>query len=165
MLLLANVSFTNLGGFMDIYKNCIEYIENKRSFINNDKFFSSGFLPENGTGNIKLLNCQKHFLKNIIDGKVTDCPRGMGKTMVIKLYSEYLNYISDMCKYDNEISVDDVISGDDAVKDGVLSIHHLRNSLYRNQRKAMKEYNISEKSLRKYVIPHEDLLEFKIGKE
>lgn len=147
------------------YKECLDYIENKRSFINHEKFFSCCFLPENGTGNIKLLDCQKHFLKNLINSKITDCPRGMGKTMVIKLYSEYLNYISDMCKYYDEITVDDTIYGDDAVRDKILDIEYLRNSLYLNQKKAMKEYNISEKSLRTYIIPNEDILKFKTGKE
>jgi hypothetical protein len=116
------------------------------------------------TNKIELFDCQKHFLKNLIDGKITDCPRNLGKTFVIKLYSDYLNYVVDMCKYDSNIIADDYIDGNEVVESGLLSYKHIKESLYRNQEKAMQEYNISKDDLKKYVIPKEDLEKFNLGK-
>ena len=49
------------------------------------------------------------------EGKITDTPRNFGKTFLIKLYCECLNYYTDMVKYDPNIKKDDYISLEETI--------------------------------------------------
>lgn len=143
------------------YKDCLNYIENilpnyPMSLIN----FKVGSIPI--PKNIELSDSQKKLLKNLIEGKVTNCPRCMGKTFVIQLYADYLNYVHDNCKYNSDIVCEDYISGVECI-DTPLSQQMIKNGLYQNKEKAMEEYNIPEEYVGMYIIPEEKMKEFSLG--
>lgn len=129
------------------YEDCLNYIENIMPNYH-DSLMNFKVKP---IKNIKLADCQKRLLKNLIDGKITDCPRGMGKTLVIQLYADYLNYVHDMNKYDENIANDDYISGLECY-DSPLDLRVIKNELYKNKELAMKKYNISEKEVSELII-------------
>ncbi|WP_313069789.1 hypothetical protein [Lacrimispora sp.] len=147
---------------MITYEDCINYIENilptySPSIMNWKTWQSSN--------KISLSQSQKKLLKNLIEGKVTNCPRCMGKTFVIHLYADYLNYITDMCKYDDSIKAEDYISGYDCCLENHLLSHKIvKNALYQNKEKAMIEYNILSDEIEKF-IPENELKNFSIGYE
>lgn len=115
-------------------------------------------------GKISLSQSQKKLLKNLIEGKVTDCPRCIGKTFVVQLYADYLNYLTDMCKYDSSIATDDYISGYDCcLENHLLSYKVVKNALYKNKEKAMMEYNILAGDIEKFIIPENELKKFSTG--
>ena len=88
----------------------------------------------------------------------------MGKTFVIQLYADYLNYVTDMCKYDSSIVTDEYISGYDCcLENHLLSYKAVKNALYQNKDKAMVEYNILADDIEKFIIPENKLKEFSTG--
>ena len=131
---------------MICYEDAIDYIENKR----NTTWALFDFIGVQYGSTVRLLDFQKEFLKNLIDGKITNCPRGMGKTFVIKLYAEYLNYVTDVCKYDTfDVTADAYVNSDDTIESGLLSADCMKQALQADKEKAIDEYNISEKMLNK----------------
>lgn len=66
--------------------------------------------PHNENAPVCLTNPQIKFLENLCAGKITSTPRNFGKTWLIKMYCDCLNYYHDMEKYDDTIEVDDTIS-------------------------------------------------------
>lgn len=130
------------------YEDCLNYIEN----IMPDYWASTMVWKDwQVPSMIKLSDSQKHLLKNLIEGKITDCPRNMGKTFVIQLYADYLNYVTDMCKYDSGIGIDETISCDETIKFGLLNEDIVRRAVAINKEKAMIEYCISENEIEKYL--------------
>lgn len=84
---------------------CLEYIEHP----NKSHIFKDIRYP------VTLSEAQKKFLGNLCEGKITDTPRNFGKTFLIKLYCECLNYYTDMVKYDPNIKKDDYISLEETI--------------------------------------------------
>ena len=94
-----------------------------------------------------LSEAQKKFLGNLCEGKITDTPRCFGKTFLIKLYCECLDYYTDMVKYDPGIQKDDYISLKEAIDSwkpyGVnpYSSKWILEMYEEYQEKALREYN------------------------
>ena len=84
---------------------CLDYIEHPKKF----HIFKDIRYP------VTLSEAQKKFLGNLCEGKITDTPRNFGKTFLIKLYCECLNYYTDMVKYDPNIKKDDYISLEETI--------------------------------------------------
>lgn len=135
---------------MTSYENCLNYIEN---IITCNEFEISSFPRK-----IKLSNPQKKLLKNLIDGKVTDCPRGMGTTFIIQLYASYLEYLHKTCKDSAGIVPDDYIPGKECLD--TIDYRVIKNALYNNREKAMKEYNIPDEDVGMFIITQK----FNLGK-
>jgi hypothetical protein len=122
---------------------CLDYIENpynKRS----PYMFKEIRYP------VILSEAQKKFLGNLCEGKITDTPRCFGKTFLIKLYCECLDYYTDMAKYDSSL------------KDDYISLEEVVNSWKPyginpySQKMLLEAYEINkEKALRDYNMPAE----------
>jgi hypothetical protein len=98
---------------------------------------------------VDLFDYQIKLLDNIIQGKITDTPRGCGKSFLIKGYCDYLNYVHDMCKYDSSIITDDYISGTEVIhtKPSLLSIKIVKQAFMANPDMARREFNIGYLSM------------------
>ena len=94
--------------------------------------------------NINLFNYQKRLLKNLIDNKITNVPRGAGTTFVIELYCKYLSkYLNDLhykCKF--TAVYDDYITGEEVIKEGLFSKEFIKKCCDGNEQLAKKEFNI-----------------------
>ncbi len=123
---------------MVTYEGLVNYIERDRAAYRGDKFAEQG----KEFYRFKLLDSQKRFLKNLIEGKVTDCPRGFGKTFLIKLYAEYLNKVHDEVKYYDE-KADDYISCEESIKEYLLNTNMIKEALICNKERAISEYNVT----------------------
>lgn len=66
--------------------------------------------PHNEDQPVFLTRPQVKFLENLCVGKITSTPRNFGKTWLIKMYCDALDYYHDMEKYDDNIKADDIIS-------------------------------------------------------
>ena len=92
----------------------------------------------------KLYDYQVKLLDNIIHGKITNTPRCCGKSFIIKGYSEYLDYLHDICKHDTHFKADDYISGEEVLNchNPLLNINQIKSVFVKNPDKARREYNI-----------------------
>lgn len=104
---------------------------------------------------IILTEPQKKFLKNLCEGKLTDTPRCFGKTFVIKLYCECLDYYTDSIKW-YEVKPDDYISLDEAVNGfpsgaKLLDVQYVVDAYKTSSEKAMREYNFDEEFIKEYL--------------
>ena len=66
--------------------------------------------PHNENFPVCLTNPQIKFLENLCAGKITSTPRNFGKTWLIKMYCDALDFYHDMEKYEDYIQADEVIS-------------------------------------------------------
>ena len=91
-----------------------------------------------------LNNVQKKLLEYISEGKIVSCPRCMGKTYVVKIYTEWLNWKMDTIGYSE---ADEIITMDECISDGMYNKKLLKESMERNLLHAIQEYNIDLKTL------------------
>lgn len=91
-----------------------------------------------------LNNVQKKLLEYISEGKIISCPRCMGKSYVIKIYTEWLNWKMDTISHSE---ADEIITMDACINDGMYNKKLLKESIERNLLNAMQEYNIDLKTL------------------
>ena len=91
-----------------------------------------------------LNNVQKKLLEYISEGKIVSCPRCMGKTYVLKIYTEWLNWKMDTIGYSE---ADEIITMDECINDGLYNKKLLKESIERNLLNAIQEYNIDLKTL------------------
>lgn len=101
---------------------------------------------------IELFPAQKRFLANLCEGKLTNTPRCFGKTFIIDLYCNALDYYTDSIKW-GETEADDYISLSE-MHEGVwqvniLSPYYVRDAYYTNPELAMREYNFDEEDFKK----------------
>ena len=101
---------------------------------------------------VELLPAQKKFLANLCDGKLTNTPRCFGKTFVINLYCQALDYYTDAIKWgeteaDDYISLSEMHEGYGNLK--ILPEKMIRDAYYTNQKLAMREYNFDEADFEK----------------
>mgnify|MGYP003292969143 CR=1 FL=1 len=95
---------------------------------------------------VVLSEAQKKFLGNLCEGKITDTPRNFGKTFLIKLYCECLDYYMDMAKYDPSMQ-DDYITLEETIDSwkpyGInpYSSEHLLKTYEIHKEKMLREYN------------------------
>jgi len=95
---------------------------------------------------VVLSEAQKKFLGNLCEGKITDTPRNFGKTFLIKLYCECLDYYMDMAKYDPSIQ-DDYITLEEIIDSwkpyGInpYSSEYLLKAYEIHKEKMLREYN------------------------
>lgn len=131
---------------------CLEYLKHpKRNFMLKDTY-PSWLQPP-----IELTKAQEKFLGNLCEGKLTDTPRGFGKTFIIKLYCECLDYYMDMVKYDPNIKKDDYISLEETINSwkpyGISPYQPKRLvEIYNkceNPEKALREYNSTAEYMEK----------------
>lgn len=127
-------------------ENLIHYIEHERGNYHGEKFDRNKF-PYGK--NVILLDTQKMFLENLVNGKVTDCPRCFGKTFLINLYAEYLNNQHDDVKYNHNIVADDYITCNEMISKGILSNEHIARAIKTNKAKAVAEYNLTNETVNK----------------
>lgn len=105
---------------------------------------------------IQLTKSQKKFLKNLCEGKLTDTPRCFGKTFIIKLYCECLDYYSDNLKYGLAVA-DDYISLNEFMDDfrdydvKPLSMKHIAEGYKIAPETAMREYNFEPSDIVDYL--------------
>lgn len=112
------------------------------------------------SNNIKLYDYQKKLLKNLIDGKITDCPRGCGKSTVINGYAKYLDYLHNSCKI--SIKADNFISGDEFL-DEVRSMLPVVKAVFKTSPdRARRDFNLEFTS--PYLILDEGIFLKKEGK-
>ena len=106
---------------------------------------------------VTLSDAQKKFLKNLCEGKITDTPRNFGKTFVIKLYCECLDYYTDMVKYDSSIEKDDYISLSETINAwekydiNPYDIKHILSQYDISGELTMREYNFTEKDMEGWI--------------
>ena len=105
---------------------------------------------------VTLSEAQKKFLGNLCEGKITDTPRGFGKTFLIKLYCECLNYYTDMAKYESNIKYDDYISLEETINSHMEAFHFnpyntkwLVKTYEEHKEKALREYNSTAEYMEK----------------
>lgn len=91
-----------------------------------------------------LNNVQKKLLEYISEGKIISCPRCMGKSYVIKIYTEWLNWKMDTISHSE---ADEIIIMDECINDGLYNKKLLKESMERNLLHAIQEYNIDLKTL------------------
>lgn len=129
---------------------CLDYIQHHRRepYIFAETMYDS----------IELTKVQKKFLKNLCEGKITDTPRVFGKTFIIKLYCECLDYYTDMVKYNPSIKKDDYISLTEAAEGfcevfstSYYSRQAIIDAYNTNPEIAMREYNFAEKDLEGWI--------------
>lgn len=105
---------------------------------------------------IQLTKSQKKFLKNLCEGKLTDTPRCFGKTFIIKLYCECLDYYSDNLKYGLAVA-DDYISLNEFMDDfreydvKPLSMKYIAEGYKIAPETAMREYNFEPSDIVDYL--------------
>lgn len=120
---------------------CLDYIENPYNK-------RSPYMFEEIKYPVTLSEAQKKFLGNLCEGKITDTPRCFGKTFLIKLYCECLDYYMDMAKYDSSLK-DDYISLEEVVNTwkpyGInpYPSQMLLEAYEINKEKALRDYNMS----------------------
>ena len=93
---------------------------------------------------VVLNNVQKKLLEYISEGKIISCPRYMGKSYVIKIYTEWLNWKMDTISHSE---ADEIITMDECINDGMYNKKLLKESIERNLLNAIQEYNIDLKTL------------------
>ena len=117
---------------------CLDYIENKM-------FTKSGKII------YPLTPAQKKFLGNLCEGKLTNAPRNFGKTFLIELYAECLNYYIDQVKYtiaaDDYISLYEMLKGYNNGDAMPLSKKSIVDAYNVNSKAAMREYNFNKEDL------------------
>lgn len=119
---------------------CLDYIENPYS-KRKPYLFKEIQYP------VVLSEAQKKFLGNLCEGKITSTPRNFGKTFLIKLYCECLDYYNDMTKYESNIKYDDYISLEETINSHMEKFHF---NLY-DPECLVKTYDeCKEKMLREY---------------
>ena len=91
-----------------------------------------------------LNNVQKKLLEYISKGKIISCPRCMGKSYVIKIYTEWLNWKMDTISHSE---ADEIITMDECINDGMYNKELLKELIERNLLNAIQEYNIDLKTL------------------
>lgn len=127
---------------------CLEYLKHpKYEFMFKDTY-PSWLRPP-----IVLTEAQQKFLGNLCEGKLTNTPRCFGKTLIIKLYCECLDYYTDSIKWAETIP-DDYISLQETIKScrdtfgfSPYSERQISEALKANQEKAMQEYNFNKYDL------------------
>lgn len=95
---------------------------------------------------IRLTDVQKKLLEYISEGKIISCPRCMGKSYVVKIYTEWLNWKMDTIGHSG---ADEIITMDECISDGLYNKELLKESMERNLLNAIQEYNIDLKTLDK----------------
>lgn len=126
---------------------CLDYIEHSRI----PSMFADMFRTS-----IQLTKSQKKFLKNLCEGKLTDTPRCFGKTFIIKLYCECLNYYSDAIKYGGAVA-DDYISLNEFMDDfkeldmKPLDMKSIAKGYKIAPEIAMREYNFEPTDIECYL--------------
>lgn len=116
---------------------CLDYIENPKVI---PCIFKNIKYP------VTLSDAQKKFLSNLCEGKITDTPRNFGKTFIIKLYCECLNYYTDIAKYDSSIP-DDYITLEETIDSwkshniNPYSSKYLLDAYAIHKEKMLREYN------------------------
>ena len=109
--------------------------------------------PHNENAPVCLTNPQIKFLENLCAGKITSTPRLFGKTWLIKMYCDCLDYYHDMEKYDDTIEVDKVIS----LKETMMGYLQYGVSMY-NNKYLMREYECNPEAFkREYNATDEDI--------
>lgn len=91
-----------------------------------------------------LNNVQKKLLEYISEGKIISCPRCMGKSYIVKIYTEWLNWKMDTIGHSE---ADEIITMDECINDGMYNKKLLKESMERNLLNAIQEYNIDLKTL------------------
>ena len=123
------------------YEKVIDFIEGRNKLVPRTRFLEKSFyVPVEDK--IILQEDQKLFIKNLVEGKITDVPRNFGKTFLILLYAEYLDYLHDNVKYSNEIKADDYISCHCLIQRGMDKKFIVR-ALRTNGEAAIRDYNIN----------------------
>lgn len=126
---------------------CLDYIEHHRIPSMSADMFRTP---------IQLTKSQKKFLKNLCEGKLTDTPRCFGKTFIIKLYCECLDYYSNVVKY-GEATADDYISLNEFMDDfkefdvKPLDMKYIASAYKFVPEKAMREYNFESTDIVDYL--------------
>ena len=92
---------------------------------------------------IELTNAQKKLLEYISKGKIVSCPRQMGKSYVIKIYTEWLNWKIDFISHSK---ADEIITMRECI-DALYDKHKLKELMQENLLKTIQEYNIDLKTL------------------
>lgn len=106
--------------------------------------------PHNKNAPVCLTNPQIKFLENLCTGKITSVPRMFGKTWLIKMYCDCLDYYHDMEKYDDSIKVDKTISLKETMEGfGYYSVNPYSHRSFlemhkENPEKFYSEYNATE---------------------
>ena len=93
---------------------------------------------------VVLNNVQKKLLEYISEGKIISCPRCMGKSYILKIYTEWLNWKMDTISHSE---ADEIITMDECINDGLYNKKLLKESMERNLLNAIQEYNIDLKTL------------------
>lgn len=94
---------------------------------------------------VKLTDAQKKLLEFISAGKIVSCPRNMGKTYVLKVYTEWLNWKMDRI---NHSEADEIITMNECINhEGMYSKRLLKEFMQKNLLHAIQEYNIDLKTL------------------
>lgn len=95
---------------------------------------------------VKLNNVQKKLLENISEGKIISCPRNIGKSTVVKIYSVWLDWKLNSISHSE---ADEIITMDECIGSGLYSKKLLKEFMQRNLLHAIQEYNIDLKTLDK----------------
>ena len=105
---------------------------------------------------VELTETQKKFLGNLCEGKLTSTPRIFGKTFIIKLYCECLDYYTDMAQYETNIKYDDYISLEETINSYMEKFHFhpydtklLVETYDVHKEKALREYNSTSEYMEK----------------
>lgn len=94
------------------------------------------------TRKVKLKEYQIELLVNIMQKKITDCPRGCGKTLVINGYADYLNNVHDMCKHSSLVKADETICGERVIKETPSLLPVIKSVFATNPDVARREFNM-----------------------
>lgn len=118
---------------------CLDYIENPYN-KRNPYMFKEIRYP------VILSEAQKKFLSNLCEGKITDTPRCFGKTFLIKLYCECLDYYTDVAKYypsipDDYITLEETIGTWKPYGFNPYTPNYLIEAYETHKEKALREYN------------------------
>ena len=94
---------------------------------------------------VKLTDAQKKLLEFISEGKIVSCPRCMGKTYVLKIYTEWLNWKMDRISHSE---ADEIITMNECINhEGMYSKKYLKEFIQSNLLHAIQEFNIDLKTL------------------
>jgi hypothetical protein len=122
--------------------------------------------PHNEKHPVCLTNPQIKFLENLCAGKITSTPRNFGKTWLIKMYCDALDFYHDIEKYEDYIKADEVISmketmdGWNAYSVNVYADGWLVEAYKENPEKFCSEYNATPEDIeriKKWIEFHGDL--------